>query len=477
MSATVRLTASPWLLLTALIVAEVVSAFEGAMIWAAMRVLYDLLEDPVLVGWVITSYFLVSGGACVIGARLADLFGRRRVLVWVLAIAGFGSMVCALWPENLTMLLLGRAIQGVSAAILPICYGLAREHLPQKMAMSAVGLLAATIGLAAGSGLLLGGMIVDHLDWYWIFYLSAALTPVAIVLIRAWVPDSDPTYDGRGVDIVGGILFAPGIMLFLFAISQARHWGWGDERILLLLVGSGLTLVLWAAYELRHRSPMVDLRLFANRQAALSLLAMVLCCGAFQANSLISLLVQAPTWTGAGLGLSATTAGGIMFASQLAGMPAGPWAARLLYRHSARHAMLIGGLILSVAWIGMTLDHGSPWTLLPLLLLHGFGLTMIFAIVPMALMQVVPPERTSEATGVVSVVRQIFIGVGSQIMAVLLATATVADAPGSGKVYPAPSAFLLVFAAITTSAVLICLIALALSKPRAMKQEGFAEPA
>lgn len=454
----------PVLLITALIIAEVVAAFEGGTIWAAARVLQELFGDSVKVGWVIAAYFLVAGGAAVIGSRMGDLFGRRRVLIWVLLIAGFGSLVCALFHESYFMLLIGRGIQGTSAAILPLCYGLARESMPEGKVMPAIGLLAGTIGVATGIGLLLGGVMVDYFQWYWIFHLSVILALIAVVAVLAWVPQSRPSHDGSAIDILGGVLFPPGIILVLFSITQARYWGWDDGRIWGLLLGGIALLTYWVLYELRHRNPLVNVRFMMNRRVALPLLCMILSCATFQTTLVISLLVQTPVWAGFGLGLGASVVGAMSLASQIVGMAGGLWAAALIRRESARYTIILGGTILTGTWAGMALCFALGYASLPLLaacfLSYGIGSTIIFAVVPMAVMEMAPPERTSEATGVVSVVRQVFFGIFTQVVSVILALSVVSNPSQSSQVYPSQMAFTMAAAFMAGCAALIMVTAL-----------------
>lgn len=453
-------------LMAALIIAEIVAAFEGGTIWAAARVLQELFGDSVKVGWVIASYFLVSGGAAVIGSRMGDLFGRRRVLVWILLIAGFGSLVCALFPENYPMLLVGRGIQGTSAAILPLCYGLVRESMPEAKVMPAIGLLAGTIGVASGIGLLLGGIMVDYFQWYWIFHLSIILALIAVVAVMIWVPRSKAAHDGSSIDIMGGVLFPPGIILILFSVTQARYWGWDDWRIWGLLLAGIALLGYWAHYEMRHRNPLVNVRFMMKRQVALPLLCMMLVCAGFQTTLVISLLVQTPAWSGFGLGLGASVVGAMSLASQIVGMAGGLWAAVLIRRKSARYAIILGGIILTGTWAVMALCFALGYVSTPLLatcfLIYGIGSTIIFAVVPMTLMEAAPPERTSEATGIVSVVRQVFLGIFTQVVSMILALSVVSNPAQPSQVYPSQIAFSMAAAFIAACSAMIIITALRL---------------
>src|SRR5882672_1568983 len=153
----------------------------------------------------------------------------------------------------------------------------------------------------------MGGVIVDHLHWHWIFYTGATTAVVACVAVAAWVPASQPTAACEPVDVLGAVLLVPAITALLLAMSQVKVWGWADARIVSLLIGGAAVLALWVWHELRTPAPLIDVRLLGQRQLALANLAVVLLAlGAMQSGVLLSLLLQQPAWTGVGLGLSAT---------------------------------------------------------------------------------------------------------------------------------------------------------------------------
>ena len=161
-------------ILLILVIAEITSAFEGSMVYAALPAMMRHYGDPAAVGWVVTGYLLVATATAAIGSRLGDLFGRSRLLGIALLLAMLGSVISA-FADQLSIVVLGRVIQGASAAILPLCFGLVREHLPASHVPFGIGVLAATASVAAGAGMLLSGVIVDQLGWQWIFWVSGRL--------------------------------------------------------------------------------------------------------------------------------------------------------------------------------------------------------------------------------------------------------------------------------------------------------------
>lgn len=259
---------------SALILAELGSALEAAMIYGSLIALIHHFGDPVLVGWMLTGYFLVQSAAAGLCGRLGDLFGRRTVLMAMLVLAGFGSLVCTLSDSN-AGIILGRAIQGFSGAILPLCQGLVREHYPPSRVPSGIGLLIACAAVVGGGGGVFGGgLISEFLSWRYIFVVTAVMAAVAVVVVAAWVPRDTPRARSGSLDLLGGILFAPAIAGVLGAVTLARSAGWLALETAGLMAGSIVLLLFWIGWELRCRDPLIDVRMLATRNIGLANLTM-----------------------------------------------------------------------------------------------------------------------------------------------------------------------------------------------------------
>ena len=440
-------------LLVALVLAEIVSAAESTMIFGAMRALLRDFGDPVAVGWSITAFLLVAAGSAAVGARLGDQYGRRRALLVSLVLAGCGSVLSAL-SDGPFGVIAGRAIQGMAGAILPLCFGLVRQHMPAERVPFGVGVVAAAAFVSGGLGIVAGGVIVDHLSWAWIFIAGAGTAVVAWPAVRWLVPRDPPATRGEPVDIVGVLTLLPAITALLLAPTQARAWGWGDARVLGLALGGLALLAWWVRHELRTKSPLIDVRLLGRRQLALANLGMaLLALGPLQSGLVLSTLLQQPAWTGAGLGLSATVAGMVQAPPMLLAVFVGPGCGLMAARRGARAPALLACGLLAVGWVGLALEHASlPWVA-AMALVSGIGLAAVYAAAPMLIVEASPAQRTSETTGVSSVLRHLFNATGSQLVALLLASATVSDAAhGTGR-YAAPASMALTLAAIGVLAI------------------------
>lgn len=433
------------LLVVALMSAEILGVFEVTMLYAAMRYLLADFGGPVIVGWFFAAFGLASAVCAALGSRLGDIFGRRRVLLIAIATGICGSLLAGFSTEA-TGVIAGRVLQGSSGAILPLCIGLARENVSADKVKLVIGTLSATVTVSAGGALLLGGVIVDNLSWHWIFYAGAAAGLVAWTLVVSVVPPSRPAVIAKSesrqgrVNYLGGLLFAPGIASALAAITLSKSWGWDSPGIWFLMLLGLFLLIAWIRSELRADVPLIDVRLLKKRQIALAnLIFALVALTAMQQNQIISLLVQQPTWTSIGLGVSATMTGLVLLPGSLIAFLGGPGAGWAANRIGTKNAMLIGAVFLIVGWGGIYFSHGSLLAVVAWVVIQGLGMSIVYSVVPMLIITAVPIARTSEAIGIPTVVRSAFMGIGAQAVGFLLALSFVTNE--SGAQFPDETAF------------------------------------
>ncbi|WP_374282963.1 MFS transporter [Novosphingobium sp.] len=432
-------------ILTALWVAEMTSSFETAMILAALKALVAEFGGAARAGWLVTAFLIVGSAAAAVVGRLGDIYGRQRVLLIVLALGAAGSLLSATgWSYG--VVLLGRVLQGATMTILPLCIGLVRENLPPGRVPAGIGLLVTGASVGTAAGLVLGGLIVDHASWHGIFLASGGFCLVSLALVARLVPPSPRQTGGPPVDWLAGVLFAPAVTLVLLYLSAGKAWGWADPFALTLL-GAGVVLgMAWWRRALASANPLIDVRSLANRSIAVACGASALVAmGAMQIMVYFSLLMQAPAWTGMGMGLSATMAGLVKLPSSLTAIPAGPFSGWLTARGGGRLAMVIGGLITTAGWVMALSDNRSVAMAALQLIVIAFGTMMLFTAAPTIIAAEAPPERTSEITGMLGVIRSLFMGVGSQMVATLLASDSVTR---GAERYPSPDAYHLALYAI-----------------------------
>jgi MFS family permease len=451
------------IILLVLALTEINSAFEVGMVYG---VIGSLMREfgPTSAGWVVSSFLLVGAISAALGSRLGDIFGRRRVVMVMLGLAMTGSLINAL-SNDLAGLILGRSIQGVAAALLPLCVGLVREYFPAPRVPKAIGWLAAIASFSAMLGILVGGAISDTVGWRATFWLAAGHALVSLACVAALLPPSK-AYGLRGkFDWMGGLLFAPSIAALLLALEFWKKAGATDPKFLAFLIAGVALLAVWIRVELQHPEPMLDVRQLGTRQLGLTMLLMGLFgLGSSQLMLMVLLIAQQPVWTGIGLGLTATIAAWLKIPSGLSGLVGSPWGGAISARSGARRAALLGAIVTSAGWIAFATLHDSVWQLIFCSAFCTIGGALIYAAIPNLVVEVASHERTSELNGMSHVFRTVGTAIGTQVVTLLLATETAVALDGTVTKHPAPAAFMLAFAAINVIVALEIVVAYALPR-------------
>jgi EmrB/QacA subfamily drug resistance transporter len=422
----------------------------GLLVLAVAAVAYSLAQTAVVPGlgqltkalhtssenvsWVLTGYLVSAAILTPVGGRLGDMFGKRRVLALALAAFTVGSVVAAL-SGNVWVLVVARVVQGAGGSVFPLCFGIISDAFPPERRPGALGLISAIAGIGAGGGLLMGGLLLDHASWRWIFWAGAIMAGLA-ALGTLRLPESTMRTPGR-VDLVGALLLAVGLTAPLIALTRTTAWGWADARTLGLIAAGLLVLVLFVWFENRTAEPLVNVRLLARPVVLGTNVATALIgFGMFGAFVLIPQIAETPTATGYGFGMNATGAGLLLLPACLVMLVTGGVSGQLGLRFGPR-IPLVAGLLVAVAGLAVLAGlHHDKWVVLALsaVVFGGIGLGM--AAVPNLIVGAVPPAATGQATGVNALVRSVGSSVGSQVAATVLAGSVTALSP-----LPADSAF------------------------------------
>jgi EmrB/QacA subfamily drug resistance transporter len=410
------------------------------------------------VTWVLTVYLLTASIATPIVGRLGDMFGKERVLLYVLGTFGLGSLVGAL-SHTIGLLVLARAIQGVGGAIFPLAFGIIRDEFPRERVATGIGLISATFGIGGGAGLVLSGLIVDNLDYQWIFWLALIVIAGAALATWLFVPES-PVKTPARIDWVGAALLSVALACLLVGVSEGPSWGWSSGRVIGLF-GAGVALALvWMRFELRVPAPLVDMKMMRRRAVwTTNMVGLLVGFGMFGSFILIPQLVEEPLRTGYGFGATVTQAGIYMLPSAAVMLVAGPIAGVLASRYGARLPLLMGTLLCALAFGVLAVLHTERWHIYLTGSLMGIGIGFAFASMANVIVEAVDQSQTGVATGMNTIMRTIGGSLGGQISASIVAGAVLA---GTGL--PAESGFTAAFA-ISSGAVLAAFFA-ALAIPR-----------
>lgn len=455
----------PWFgLLAVLWIAEATSAFEGSMIYAAQRYINQDFGDNGLLGLLYSSYLIVGAAAAALVGRMGDVFGRRRLMLIILCLGTAGSIMSAFSTGLPNLLLAGRILQGLTGAVLPLAVGLVRENMPPDKVPMGIGLMISGASLGTAGGLVIGGLIADNFSWHGIFIASSFFCLASLVGVLAVVPRSPRLPNIAGIDWFSGILFAPGIMLLTWYFSTIAKLGLFHQAGLIALASGMALLAYWLWRSLNAAVPLIDVRLFKNRNVLIAnMVTALVSLSSMQITLIFQVLLQTPLWTGIGLGATATKAGLAKLPSNVLSTFGGPLSGWITGRGGGRAAMLWGGIISTTGWVLAYFIHGSILQVILVLCVISFGTTILFAVGPTILASSVPEERTSEVSGMLSVTRGLFSGIGAMMVTLLLASEVLTE-PGGKAQYATAAAFQLTVAVVIGFSVLATLCAFALPK-------------
>jgi EmrB/QacA subfamily drug resistance transporter len=417
--------------------------------------------------WVITAYLLSASVLTPILGRLGDMVGKRRVLIGVLAALGAGTLLAALAP-NLVVLIVARALQGAAGAILPLSIGIVRDELPREKVGVTVGLLSAIFGVGAGVGIVAAGPIVEHLSWHWLFWLPLVLVAVALLGAVFGMKESPVRTPGR-LDVLGAAILSVSLVSLLLAISKGQAWGWGDTKTVSLLALGVVALIGFVVVELRVREPLIDMRLMKVRGVwATDLVALILGFAMFGTFLLVPTLLQLPAATGYGFGKTVSQAGLFLLPTVLMMIVFGPLAGLLDRRFGPKVPMFLGTVAVVVAFVLPALAHGAIWQVLLSGVLTGAGIGLAFAAMSNAIIESVPAAQTGEASSVNTIARTIGSSIGTAVVAAVITSHTTA------RGLPTDDAFTYGFWVCAGVAILAVLASLALPSARRRHEQAVA---
>lgn len=412
---------------------------SGTVVALQQTMVIPLLPDfPKILGvsaddasWLVTVTLLTSAVATPIVSRLADMFGKRRMMLISMTMIVVGSLVAAI-GGNFVALLIGRGLQGFAISMIPVGISIMRDELPKEKVASATALMSATLGIGSALGLPLSGLIFEHLGWPAIFWLSAIVGVLLIIAVAVVVPESSVRTRGK-FDFLGAVMLSTALTAILLAISKGARWGWTSELTLLMFVIGIVTLALWFPYELRVTQPMVDLRTSAKRPVLLTNVASILVGFSMYANNLSTTQqLQMPKISGYGFELGVMAAGLCMIPAGLAMVFFAPVSANITKRFGAKITLIVGGTVLALAYIARVFLTGSIALIIISAAVVSIGTAIAYSAMPMLIMRSVPITETASANGLNSLLRSVGTSTSSAVVAVMLTSMVIPSGPGEG---------------------------------------------
>lgn len=426
-----------------------VLALCGTLVSLQQTLVLPLLPDfPAILdtsvenaSWLVTATLLSAAVGTPIVSRLADMFGKRLMMVLCLVAVIVGSAISALSP-SLPLVITGRALAGLGTCLIPVGISIMRDHLPPERVGSGVALMSATLGIGGAAGLPLAGVIYQAFDWHALFLVSGGFAVIMLVAVLSVVPESSVRTRGR-FDYVGAVLLSVALTCFLLAVSKAGAWGWTDAKTVALLVTAAMVLSAWVPWELRSGQPLVDIRTSLRRTVLLTNCASVLVGFAMFANFLTSAQqVQMPVETGYGFGLSVVETGLVMLPAGVLMVAMAPVAARLIRVHGPRLVLVAGAAVIAVGFVARVFMHGSVTQVMVASGISSLGTALAFAAMPTLIMRSVPITETASANGLNTLLRAIGTSSASAAVAAAFSAATVTV---SGVVVPSFGGYQAIF--------------------------------
>jgi predicted MFS family arabinose efflux permease len=423
-------------LLPGLIYTALSSSIIGSLGLLLIPTIAEAFDVPVgSAQWVLTINLLVGAIATPIIGRLTSHSHTKRLLLITLTTILAGSVVAAT-AFTFPQLLVGRALQGLSFTIAPIAISLVRRHATVAARQPGISALSVTVATGVGIGYPLTGIIAAALDFRFAFWFAAAFVAIAIIVVIRIVPGHDgPTAERAPFDYGGAALLGAGLAGLILVISQAPQWGWASPTTIGCLAASVILLTLWVVVELRAAHPLVRLDLLRTGDILLAnATALGLGTAMYIGVSLISVVGQAPTSTGYGIGLPLFWAGFIMVPLSIGSQLSSRLARLFTERLSTQALLVIGAGIVTTSTVFMFVLHTSLWQVGVGMLLFGLGIGLTFAAMPGLISRTVAEQELGSAVSFNQVLRTIGGSVGSAIAgAILTANLSATRAPtGTG---------------------------------------------
>lgn len=378
--------------------------------------------------WTINSYTLAFAVLLLLGGKLADYLGRRRVFLAGLAIFAGSSFACGLATSG-GMLIGARAAQGVgSALMMPSTLSLITVTFPREERGKAIGIWAAVSVSALALGPLVGGLLIQHASWKWIFLVNVPIGLVGVAIGRAVIPESRDMSLEQKLDLAGLAASAAGLFLLTYGLIEANRFGWGSVTIVACFAAGAVALALFVVLELRQRLPMLDLDLFRNATFVganvVELLIMVVMFGVFFFTSVYLQVVR---------GYSPVQTGAMFLPLTCIMVLEAPLAGRLSDRFGSRWLMSTGMLVLGIAVLMLSRvgAHSHFSAILPAFVVGGIGIGLTLTPAMAAVLGSTPEHKAGVAAGVLDTFRQVGGALGVAVMGAIVAGTVGGAAPGT----------------------------------------------
>ncbi len=418
-----RLRGNPWMVLITVSLGFFMTLLDTTIVNVAVPNMISHLRaslDGIL--WVLNGYTLAFAALLLIGGRLGDMYGRRRLLVGGLVLFVAASAACGL-SQSPGELITARIFQGIgAAAMMPQTLALVTAVFPERRRGTAFGIWSSVAGLATVIAPTLGGVLVTYESWRWIFFVNVPIGAVSIALAVTMVPNVRPG-GRRSLDPFSMLLSTAGLLAVVYALIEGQRYNWGHVWSLVsipLILAFGLcclALFVFVEHRRQQRGPLVPFALFRRDFSVMSFVTAAILFGS------IGLLLPLMIYLQSVLGLSALATGLLLLPMTIVMLGLAPVAGHLSDKFGGKYILIAGLLVFAggLVVIAFTAQaDSSRWALLPGMLVAGVGTGMAFAPMNTLAMRGVKQELAGAASGVISTARQLGTVMGGAAVGALL---------------------------------------------------------
>jgi EmrB/QacA subfamily drug resistance transporter len=428
-----------WLVLAVIVAAQFMVVLDVAIVNVALpSIKTDLHFSQEGLQWVVTAYALMFGGVLLLGGRMADLLGRRRLFMGGITLFTVSSLLAGLaWSEG--SLIAFRGLQGLGGALLaPAALSILTTTFSEGRERNiALGVWGAVSGSGGAAGVLLGGLLTSSLNWSWIFFVNVPVGALLVGISPLLLRESRADLGHRRFDFTGAATVTGGLMLLVYALTRATQIGWGTTETIGLLAAAGALIAAFLVVELRSKAPLLPMRIFRLRTlTGANVTAFLLGASLFSQFFLMTLYMQEV------LHYSAIKTGLAYLALTLTLIALSGVAQALVTRVGVRRVLPVGLALSAVALVlyGRLPVHGSYFTdLFPIFILSAVGLAFAFVPMTIAGLMGVRQSDAGVASGLLNTSQQVGGAIGLAVASTIATTFTahyVTGHPGTTAATP-----------------------------------------
>ena len=403
-------------------IATFLVSLDTSIVVVAQRRIEEDLGHPTLLTWVFSAYSIAYAAGLLTAGRFADVNGRKRSFLRGLFLFSLGSVLCGLAPSA-GFLVAARVIQALGGAQLtPASLALVMPEFPAEKRTVAIGIWGAVGGLAAAAGPTFGGVLVDWLNWRWLFFINVPFCIFTLIVGNKILHESKDPNATKNVDLIGTALGFPGVALVTLSITQSSEWGWGDNRTMAALFGGIILLGLFVQRCRTVANPLLDLTLFK-----LPFVVAANISGLFFSIGFLGMWLLNTQWIQAIWDYSpaksglATAPGPIMAAVFAAPM------GRVAVKWGHARVLMVGAVLLSFGTFMLTITMGPEPAYvthyLPWMIITGIGVGCSMSTLSSSASAFLPPSRFAMGSALNTTARQVGSALGAALAASLAAPA------------------------------------------------------